>query len=148
MENSINQRQQRLQAFGAGVRSRVSSRLGDVWWAFMLRGVFAGALGICALVWPTLSLTILIRLIGIYCLVDGLAGLVGALRAADRGAYLLQALVSLVVGGVLLFWPGTSMRTLLMVFGAWALFTGVSQILAVRQAEAEDARSPMTVLVS
>ena len=46
--------------------------------------------------------------------------------------------VSLVVGGVLLFWPSTSARTLLMVFGGWALFTGVSQILAARRANVED----------
>src|SRR5437660_5930154 len=34
----------------------------------------------------------------------------------------------------LLFWPSTSARTLLMVFGGWALFTGVSHILAARRA--------------
>ena len=100
----------------------------------MLRGVFAGLLSICALFWPTPSFTILTRVIGLYCLADGLGGLVGALRASDRGSYLLQAVVSLVVGGILFFLPGASARTLLMVFGGWALFTGVSNILAARQA--------------
>ena len=78
----------------------------------MLRGVFAGVLGICALIWPTLSFTILTRMVGLYCLADGLPGLVGALRASDRGTYLLQAIVSLVAGGVLLFLPSASARTL------------------------------------
>jgi len=32
------------------VQSRVSGKLGDIWWTFMLRGVFAGVLGICALI--------------------------------------------------------------------------------------------------
>jgi len=72
---------------------------------------------------------------------------VGALRASDRGNYLLQAVVSLVVGGFLLFWPSTSARTLLMVFGGWALFTGVSHILAARRANVEDAdRGLMTTM--
>jgi hypothetical protein len=33
------------------MQSRVSGKLGDIWWAFLLRGVFAEVLGICALIW-------------------------------------------------------------------------------------------------
>jgi uncharacterized membrane protein HdeD (DUF308 family) len=129
------------------MQSRVSAKLGDIWWAFMLRGVFAGVLGICALIWPTLTFTILTRMVGLYCLADSLPGLVGALRASDRGTYLLQAVVSLAVGGFLLFWPSTSARTLLMVFGGWALSIGVSHILAARRANVEDTdRGPMTTM--
>jgi uncharacterized membrane protein HdeD (DUF308 family) len=106
--------------------------------------VFAGVLGIFAVIWPTLTFTILTRMIGLYCLADGLPGLVGALGASDRGTYLLQAVVSLVVGGFLLFWSSTSVRTLLMVFGGWALFTGVSNILAARRANVEDTDRRLT----
>jgi uncharacterized membrane protein HdeD (DUF308 family) len=71
----------------------------------------------------------------------------GALRASASGTYLLQAIVSLVAGGVLLFLPSASARTLLMVFGVWALFTGVSHILATRQANVENIdRGPMTTM--
>jgi uncharacterized membrane protein HdeD (DUF308 family) len=136
-----------LRSFAAGMQSHVSAKLVDIWWAFMLRGVFAGVLGIFALIWPTPTFTILTRMIGLYCLADGLPGLVGALRASDRGTYLRQAVVSLAVGGFLLFWPSTSARTLLMVFGGWALFTGVSQILAARRANVEDTdRGLMTTM--
>ena len=107
----MNERMEPLGSLAAGMQSRVSAKLGDIWWAFMLRGVVAGVLGIFALIWPTPTFTILTRMIGIYCLADGLPGLVGALRASDRGTYLLQAVVSLVVGGFLLFWPSTSVRT-------------------------------------
>jgi uncharacterized membrane protein HdeD (DUF308 family) len=140
----MNEREERLRAVGMEVRSAVSGKLGDVWWAIMLRGVLAGMLGIFALFWPTASFTILTRVVGLYCLVDGLSGLMGAPQA-DRRASLPRVVVGLVVGGVLLFWPGTSVRTLLMVFGAWALFTGVSQIVAARRANADDtARGLMT----
>ena len=115
----------------------VSAKLGDVWWAFMLRGVLAAVLGLCALIWPSLSLAILMRLVGIYCLLDGVTGLAGAVRASERGAHLLQALLGLVVGVLLLFWPEGSVRTLLVIFGIWALLTGVSQIFAARQQEVE-----------
>jgi uncharacterized membrane protein HdeD (DUF308 family) len=140
----MNERNEPLRSLAAGMQSRVSAKLGDIWWACMLRGVFAGVLGIFAVIWPTLTFTILTRMIGLYCLADGLPGLVGALRASDRGTYLLQAVVSLVVGGFLLFWPSTSVRTLLMVFGGWALFTGVSNILAARRANVEDTDRRLT----
>ena len=68
----MNERDEPLRSLGAGVRSRVSAKLGDIWWAFMLRGVFAGVLGIFALIWPTPTFTILTRVIGLYCLADGL----------------------------------------------------------------------------
>ena len=143
----MNERMEPLGSLAAGMQSLLSAKLGDIWWAFMLRGVFAAVLGTFALIWPTPTLTILTRMIGLYCLADGLSGLVGALRASDRGNYLLQAVVSLVVGGFLLFWPSTSVRTLLRVFGGWALFTGGSNILAVRRANVEDAdRSLMTTM--
>ena len=142
-----NERQDSLRSFTAGLQSRASGKLGDVWWAFMLRGVLAGVLGICALVWPTASLGIITALIGIYCLADGISGLVGAIRVSDRGSYLFQALFGIVVGVILLAWPRESIRILLMFFGAWALFTGISQIIAARRADADfTERSPMTTV--
>jgi hypothetical protein len=42
----MNEQREQLQSLAAGVRSRVSGKLGDIWWVFMLRGVFAGLLGI------------------------------------------------------------------------------------------------------
>jgi uncharacterized membrane protein HdeD (DUF308 family) len=131
----------------AGARDRVGDKLGDIWWAFMVRGALAAALGLCALIWPSASLAILLRLVGIYCLLDGVTGLIGAFRAAERGAHLLQAILGLVVGALLLFWPEGSVRTLLVIFGVWALLTGVSQIWAARQQEVEGGeRSAMTTI--
>lgn len=130
----------------AGARSRASDRLGDMWWAFMVRGVLAVVLGLCALIWPSASLAILMRLVGVYCLLDGVTGLYGAFRATERGANLAQAVVGLVIGALLLFWPEGSVRTLLVIFGIWALLTGVSQIVVARQGHpgSGGARGPMT----
>ncbi len=140
----MNEREERLRAVGVELRGQLSGKLGDVWWKFMLRGALAAMLGFFALFWPTASFTILARVVGLYCIADALSGLMGGPRV-DRGAYLPQVVVSLVVGGILLFWPGTSVRTLLMVFGAWALFTGVNQIVAARRAIVDDdARGLMT----
>jgi uncharacterized membrane protein HdeD (DUF308 family) len=138
MTNPMDDRQERLRAIAAGAQIRVSGKLDDMWWAFLLRGLFAGGLGLCALIWPALSLSVLTRLVGIYCLADGAAGLLGSLRASERGSYLLQALLGALVGIVLLVWPSASTHTLLMIFGAWALLSGVSQIWAGVRTEDED----------
>jgi len=61
----MNERKEPLMPFAAGIQSGVSAKLGDIWWAFMLRGVFAGVLGLFALIWPTTTFTILTRIIGL-----------------------------------------------------------------------------------
>jgi len=96
----INERRgERVQTVAAGVRAGVSSKLGSIWWSFLLRGIFAIALGIFALFWPALSLSILVLAVGLYCVADGVAGLVGALRYPDLRENLVQALVVLGIGG-------------------------------------------------
>jgi uncharacterized membrane protein HdeD (DUF308 family) len=129
--------QQRRERPLAEARRSIGDKLGDIWWAFLVRGVLAVALGLAALIWPTASVAILLRLVGIYCLLDGITGLVGAFRAAERGAHLLQAILGLIIGALLLFWPEGSVRTLLVIFGVWALLTGASQIWAAREQDAE-----------
>ena len=48
---------------------------------------------------------------------------------------------------MLLLWPGASIRSLLVVFGAWALVTGISQVVAARREGVEgDERSAMTTI--
>jgi uncharacterized membrane protein HdeD (DUF308 family) len=103
-----------------------------MWWTFMIRGVLAGILGLCAIFWPSATVGILVILVGIFCLVEGTSGVVGAIRASERGPGLAQGLIGIAVGMILLFWPGATVRTLLVVFGAWLLFTGITQILSAR----------------
>jgi uncharacterized membrane protein HdeD (DUF308 family) len=112
--------------------------LGGVWWSFLLRGVFATALGLFALFWPTQSLSVLALAVGFYLIADGTAGLIAALRAAARGRYLLQPVVSLAIGTVLMFWPEASLQFLVAAFGAWVLIIGANQMLTARQFAAGD----------
>src|SRR5208337_1511808 len=89
-------------------------------------------LGICALFWPSRSLAILITLVGVFILADGVTGLAGALRNWTGSETLLQPVVSMVIGPVLLVWPGASVGLLMVVLGVWAWIYGVSQILEAR----------------
>jgi uncharacterized membrane protein HdeD (DUF308 family) len=141
------EQQERLQAMAAEARGRLSSVLGHIWWAFMVRGIFAGVLGLIALIWPTASLTILIQLVGVYLLVEGAVSLFGAWRASERGLDLWRALISLVFGLVLLIWPEPFIRILLMVFGVWALYTGITQILEARRMDPQVSERGLMTLI-
>jgi uncharacterized membrane protein HdeD (DUF308 family) len=137
----------RAEALMAGLRTGVSNKLGDLWWSLLVRGILAAALGIFALFWPTLSLSLLVLAVGIYCVADGIAGLIAALRASEPREYLLEALMSLAIGAVLIFWPGASVRTLLVVFGLWVILMGISQITAARRLTATDPDRGMIMTV-
>jgi uncharacterized membrane protein HdeD (DUF308 family) len=137
VETSSSSPDDRRRKVATAVRTRVSSKLGDVWWAFMVRGALAAVLGLVILIWPSATVAVVMILAGLFCLADGAAGLFGAIRGGERGAHFVQALISLGVGAILLFWPGGSVRVLLIVFGIWILFTGVSQIMAARRDPAD-----------
>ena len=114
-------------------KGRQQSLTGQIWWVFMLRGVLAAALGISALIWPTLTLEILVLFVGAYLIADGVMGLVVSFRRPGASGGLLQPVVSVVVGLVLVFWPSQSARTLFMVLGAGALFIGISYLVSARR---------------
>jgi len=114
-------------------KGRQQSLTGQIWWVFMLRGVLAAALGISALIWPTLTLEILVLFVGAYLIADGVMGLVVSFRRPGASGGLLQPVVSAVVGLVLVFWPSQSARTLFMVLGAGALFIGISYLVTARR---------------
>jgi uncharacterized membrane protein HdeD (DUF308 family) len=112
-------------------RERASG--GRVWWVFILRGVVAAALGVLALMWPTLTLKILVLIVGAYLIADGVMGLVVAVRRAASSGRRLQPIVSVVIGLIVVLWPSESARTLFMLLGAGALFIGVSYIITARR---------------
>jgi uncharacterized membrane protein HdeD (DUF308 family) len=112
--------QQRLNTFAAN------------WRALALRGLIALLFGLVVLFWPSLVLTVLALLFGIYAAVDGAITLVPAFRSRDRGARrslpLTEGAVGIVAGVVALLWPGLTASGLVYVIAGWALVTGVLKI--------------------
>ena len=113
--------------------SREHLPTGQIWWVFILRGVFAAVLGVFTLIWPTLTLEILVLFVGAYLIADGVMGLVVALRRAAPSGRLLQPALSVAIGLLVVLWPSQSARTLFIVLGAGALFIGISYVIAARQ---------------
>jgi uncharacterized membrane protein HdeD (DUF308 family) len=129
---------EQLRAAAAGLQNRVSGKMSGIWWAFLLRGLLALGLGVSALIWPSLTLALLIRLIGIYAVLDGAAGIVSSLRHRELQSYLVLSLASLALGAILIFWPGVTVKGLLIILGFWAVLQGANLFLAGRGAEIDD----------
>lgn len=104
------------------------------WWALMLRGLFAVLFGLAALLWPGLTLLVLLYLFAAYALVDGVFAIVAAFRPSarhTRGWWLVaEAVIGILTGLVTLFLPGITAIVLLYVIAAWFMFTGIVRTIA------------------
>jgi uncharacterized membrane protein HdeD (DUF308 family) len=104
------------------------------WWALALRGAAAIVFGILAFVWPGLTLMTLILLFGAYAIVDGIFNLIAAFRGGSEESrwwwLVLEGLVSVGAGIVAFAMPGLTALVMLYVIAAWAVITGVLEIVA------------------
>ncbi len=104
------------------------------WWILALRGVLGVLFGLGALVWPSITLGMFVLGFGTYVLVDGLAAVVQAVRAAERplqGAPLfLEGVVSVGLGLLAWGWPFALPPVLLYLIASWGIFTGLLELLA------------------
>ncbi len=104
------------------------------WWVFLLRGILAVLFGIAALLWPALTLATLVLVFGAYVLADGLFAVVGGIASIGANqrwwALLLEGIVGILAGLAALFYPRLTELTLLYVIAAWAVVTGVMEIVS------------------
>lgn len=103
------------------------------WWAVLLRGVMAVLFGILTLVWPQITLGVLVFLFGLYAALDGVFALVAAVRAAERhqrwGVLVLEGVIGILAALAALFYPGGTAITLLYIIAFWAIVTGIMEII-------------------
>ncbi len=107
------------------------------WWMFALRGLIAVIFGILALIWPGQTLLALVLLFGAYALVDGIFAVVAGIafhRYFERWwAVLLEGLAGIIFGVLTFLWPNITALVFLYLIAAWALVTGVLEIVAAIQ---------------
>jgi uncharacterized membrane protein HdeD (DUF308 family) len=103
------------------------------WWAFVLRGIAALLFGVMALVWPGLTILTLTFVFGFYAVMDGVFAVVAAWSVRSTGRWwvlLLEGLLGIVAGVIAFVWPGVTSLVLLTVIAAWAIVTGILEIVA------------------
>jgi uncharacterized membrane protein HdeD (DUF308 family) len=109
--------------------------LSRYWWAVVLRGVAAVLFGLMALIWPALTLIVLVALFGAYALVDGVITLTTAALGRgrpgrQRGWLVVEGIAGILTGVVAFAWPHITALVLLWLIAGWALVTGVLEIVA------------------
>lgn len=104
------------------------------WWVVLLRGVAGVLFGMVTLVAPTLSFGVLVLGFGAYALADGILAILSAIRRRGSSDHwwvvLLEGFASVAVGVLTIVVPGLTALTLLYLYAAWALVTGVLEIMA------------------
>ncbi len=104
------------------------------WWALAIRGVLAVLFGIATFFLPGLTLATLVFLFGAYAIVEGVFNLIAAVRGRGSEqpwwALVIEGLVSIAAGIVTFALPGLTTLVLLYVIAAWAVVTGVFEIVA------------------
>jgi uncharacterized membrane protein HdeD (DUF308 family) len=102
------------------------------WGALAVRGVAAVLFGLAALIWPGLTLAVLIIVYGAYAVIDGVFATVAGLRAGS-GTYkwllLAEGALGILVGLIAVFLPGISAVFLLYIIAFWAIFGGLLRIV-------------------
>ncbi len=114
--------------------TRGAAALARRWWGLVLRGVVAVLFGLLTFFAPGVSLVFLVVLFGAYAVVNGSINLMLFLRRTageERWRSLLFESIASIVGGVItLVWPGITALILLWVIAAWAVATGIGQVVA------------------
>ena len=112
----------------------LAAALGRNWWLLLVRGLVAIVFALLTWAQPGVSLAALVLVFGIYVLADGLLGVWSAIakRRDNRHWWLLLlwGVVGIVVGVMTFIMPGITGLVLLMYIAAWAVITGVLQIVA------------------
>lgn len=108
-----------------------------LWWVFLLRGSVGIVFGLMAFAWPELTLSALFLLFGAYMLVDGLFGIIDAVRyrASARPVWplVIEAVLGIGAGLLTMLWPDLTAVVLLMFVAAWAVLGGLLRIVLAFQ---------------
>lgn len=103
------------------------------WWMIAVRGVLAIVFGVSILVWPHVTLSIVVVLFGVYAILDGVwtmgAGMRASTRVFDAWPVLLEGAVSVALGLLALARPSVP-RQFVYILAAWGLLTGVLELVA------------------
>jgi uncharacterized membrane protein HdeD (DUF308 family) len=120
---------------------RIGTLLARNWWTLVFRGVLAILFGVAVFIWPEISIAVLVGLFGFFVLLTGILALIAAFRRrqSDEQRWLLvvEGILGIVAGVLVFFWPNITALLLLYFIAAWAIVTGIFEIIAAIQLRRE-----------
>jgi uncharacterized membrane protein HdeD (DUF308 family) len=104
------------------------------WWLLALRGLIAVVFGVLAFMWPGATLLTLVWLFGAFALLNGILSLVLAAKTPKGypkvGSLIFGGLLGILAGLLAFVMPGITALGLLILIAAWAIATGVMELVA------------------
>lgn len=123
---------------------------GRHWWALLIRGIVALLFGIAAILWPGITVIVLVSLFGAFALVDGIFSVIAAIgeRGHDHWGWLLiGGLIGIIIGIITFFWPGITALILLDLIAIWAILTGIFDFVVAFAYHQSAAREILLIIV-
>jgi uncharacterized membrane protein HdeD (DUF308 family) len=98
----------------------------------IVTGLLAIALGIILLAWPGITLGTFIWVFGIVVIAYGVVHALGALfgYTKNRWGGVLGGLVAIVIGAIVVAWPGLAATTVIWIVALLAILMGLADVLA------------------
>jgi uncharacterized membrane protein HdeD (DUF308 family) len=100
----------------------------------IIRGIAGILVGILAVAWPGMTIAVLVGIFGVYAVIDGIINLFIGFSHSRAGGrswpYVLQGIVGIGAGVLTFMWPGVTALALVWFIAAWAIVTGVFEIVA------------------
>jgi uncharacterized membrane protein HdeD (DUF308 family) len=102
-------------------------------WSLVSRGIVGIVVGVLVFAWPGISALALLYVIAAYAVALGIAAVVASFRlpldGRDTASLVISGLASIVFGVVIFAEPGTGALAVLALIAAFALVTGVSELV-------------------
>lgn len=99
----------------------------------IIRGILGVVVGVLAFVWPGITIAALVIIFGAYAIIDGVTNLLlGFTKTPQRRSWaqIVQGIVGIVAGVLTFIWPAITALVLVMFIAAWAIVTGIFEIVA------------------
>src|SRR5256885_6747545 len=116
---------------------------------FLVRGIAAVLFGIIAFVWPHLTLSVLVLVFGVFAVISGITAMAAALRNREEqgwGFLLTQGILGILAGVVALVWPSITALAFVYLLAAWAILTGILELVAPLAFPMSGGRAVLSVL--
>jgi len=108
----------------------------------LLAGIILVILGIAILVYPDVTLDIVILIVGILFVIQGIFELIFGFSAEAKGArwlFVLKGLISLILGVIILVYPNETLTIFVYLVAAWAIIWGIFEMIATFMVPKENA---------
>lgn len=102
------------------------------WWIMLLNGLISIAVGIIIFSWPAITLLIMVALVAIWAILTGLFELFASLSASwaapGKAMVALVGVLTIILGIVMLVYPGVTINVAVWLIGLYALIIGISLV--------------------